>query len=173
MSKNNRYRIIVEIKTSPSHRMKEMNIAEAYIAIELCEISLLRSSLELGLIESQIAVSTLTEHMFLSQDWGAVFLLFFFLLCCVNFFAELLMNQVCPNLSDQITLNCFQSMSNRSCKEPVLQGFKLWSEVLRCYRWEIFVWRKTFHGISILEDDILSGRVIEDGCDCTSETTEG
>ena len=23
-----------------------------------------------------------------------------------------------------------------------------------------------------LEDDILSGRVIEDGCDCTSETTE-
>ena len=29
------------------------------------------------------------------------------------------------------------------------------------------------HGISISEDDILSGRVIEDGCDCTSETTEG
>ena len=30
-----------------------------------------------------------------------------------------------------------------------------------------------FHGISILDDDLESGRVIENGCDCTSETTEG
>ena len=29
------------------------------------------------------------------------------------------------------------------------------------------------YGISISEDDILSGRVIEDDCDCTSEKTEG
>ena len=26
---------------------------------------------------------------------------------------------------------------------------------------------------SISEDDILSGLILEDGCDCTSETTEG
>ena len=36
-----------------------------------------------------------------------------------------------------------------------------------------YLFEKTCYGISILEDDILSGRVIEDGCDCTSETTEG
>ena len=59
-----------------------------------------------------------------------------------------------------------------SCEEPVLEGFKLWSEVLWCYRWEIFL-RKKLYGIFNLEDDILSGLVIEDGCDCTSETTEG
>jgi hypothetical protein len=32
MSKNNRYRIVVENKTSPSHRMKKMTIVEAYWA---------------------------------------------------------------------------------------------------------------------------------------------
>ena len=30
-----------------------------------------------------------------------------------------------------------------------------------------------FHGIFILEDDLASGLVVENGCDCTSETTEG
>ena len=57
-------------------------------------------------------------------------------------------------------------------EEPVVEGLKLRSEVVWCYRWETFVWN-FFYGFSILEDDILSGRVIEDGCDCTSETTEG
>ena len=58
------------------------------------------------------------------------------------------------------------------CEEPVVKGIKLWSEVMWCYRWKIS-FDKAFNGISILEDDILSGLVIEDGCDCTSETTEG
>ena len=30
MAKNNRYRIVVENKTSPSHRMKKITIVEAY-----------------------------------------------------------------------------------------------------------------------------------------------
>ena len=33
--------------------------------------------------------------------------------------------------------------------------------------------KKILNGISISEDDILSGRVIEDGCDCALATTEG
>ena len=60
----------------------------------------------------------------------------------------------------------------RSWEGAIIEGVKLWSEVLWCYRWDMFV-RECFYGISISEDDILSGRVIEDGCDCTSETTEG
>ena len=36
-----------------------------------------------------------------------------------------------------------------------------------------YLFDNPFHGISILEDDLESGRVIENGCDCTSETTEG
>ena len=51
-------------------------------------------------------------------------------------------------------------------KEIIVKRVKLRSEVM---------WHETFapYGIPILEDDILSGHVIEDGCDCTSETTEG
>ena len=33
MAKNNRYRIVVENKTSPSHRMKKMTIVEAYQSV--------------------------------------------------------------------------------------------------------------------------------------------
>ena len=59
-----------------------------------------------------------------------------------------------------------------SCEEPVVKGIKLWSEVMWCHRWDK-LFKKILNGISISEDDILSGRVIEDGCDCALETTEG
>ena len=53
-----------------------------------------------------------------------------------------------------------------SWKEIIVKRVKLWSEVM---------WQETFapYGIPILEDDILSGHVIENGCDCTKETTKG
>ena len=37
----------------------------------------------------------------------------------------------------------------------------------------IYLFGPNFDGSSILEDDILSGLIIEDGCDCFSETTAG
>ena len=45
-------------------------------------------------------------------------------------------------------------------KEIIVKRVKLRSEVM---------WHETFapYGIPILEDDILSGHVIENGCDCT------